>query len=197
MVASRKINKDQQAQILKIPSLKASLSQLEEQISQYKKFDQEYKAKSQAEKAEFEKSFTERSGKELEDAVASAKADVKASAVKEQQDNLLLVSQFLRLAAIRRLEVERADEDLSKALEGLLATVYGGTTKAVTSIVNLIEGSSDLVKNVEEEDTTVTCKAAIFFPNLIDTDLYSCRDQGRNNRQGTGACGGRIQRRGD
>ena len=57
LVAARKINADQKAQILKKPQLQASLTQLEEQISQYKKFDQEYKARSQTEKVEFEKTY--------------------------------------------------------------------------------------------------------------------------------------------
>jgi hypothetical protein len=179
LVASRKINNDQKAQILKKPSLQASLAQLEEQIAQYKKFDQEYKARSQAEKAEFEKTFTDRASKELEEAVAAAKAEAQATAIKEQEESLLLVSQFLRLAAIRRGEEENAELEENKALEGLLAAVYTGNAKAVTAMVNLIQGSSENLKSVDNENTTVTCKFIIFCYNInsalmnLDADVKS------------------------
>ncbi|KAE8446419.1 hypothetical protein EG329_012024 [Mollisiaceae sp. DMI_Dod_QoI] len=148
LVAAKKINADQKAQILKKPALQASLAQLEEQIAQYKKFDQEYKAASQTEKAEFEKTFTERANKELEEAVTAAKAEAEAAAVKEQQDNLLLISQFLKLAAIRRSDEEAAELEESKALEGLLAQVYRGDGTAVAAMLNLIQGTSEKVISV-------------------------------------------------
>jgi hypothetical protein len=159
LVAARKINADQKAQILKKPQLQASLTQLEEQIAQYKKFDQEYKARSQAEKAEFEKAFTDKASKDLEEAVAGAKAEAEANALKEQKHNLLLLSQFLKLAAIRRGEDEAAELEESKALEGLLAQVYAGDATAVASMLNLIQGSSETITSVSGEALSVTCKA--------------------------------------
>jgi hypothetical protein len=164
LVAARKINADQKAQILKKPQLQASLTQLEEQIAQYKKFDQEYKARSQAEKAEFEKTFTEKASKELEEAVAAAKAEAETNALKEQKHNLLLLSQFLKLAAIRRGEDETAELEESKALEGLLAQVYAGDATAVASMLNLIQGSSDTITSVMGEHLSVTCKILFFLP---------------------------------
>lgn len=158
MVSARKINADQKAQLLKKPALLASLAQLEEQIAQYKKFDQEYKIKLQTEKADFEKTHTERSSKELEEAVSSAKSQAATAAVKQQQDDLLLLSQFLKLAAIRRGEDEAAEQDESKALEGLLAQVYAGDASAVTAMLNLIQGSSDTLTSVNGEPLPVTCK---------------------------------------
>lgn len=180
MVATRKINADQKAQILKKPSLQASLTQLEEQIAQYKKFDQEYKAKSQAEKSEFEKVFTERASKELEEALKAAKAEAHAAFEKEQKDNLLLLSQFLKLAAIRRGEDEAADLEESKALEGLLAEVYRGDGKAVAAMLNLIEGSSETVKSVGEEPLNVTCKLAVLRICTVSVadNITRWRDQG-------------------
>ncbi|KAF4628179.1 hypothetical protein G7Y89_g9971 [Cudoniella acicularis] len=156
LVAERKINADQKAQILKKPSLQASLTQLEEQIAQYKKFDQEYKARLQAEKADFEKIHTERSSKELEEAVAAAKAEAVVTAQKEQESNLLLLSQFLRLAAIRRGEDEDPELEENKALEGLLAKVYSGDAAAVASMFGLIKGSSEAVTSVNGDILTVT-----------------------------------------
>jgi hypothetical protein len=180
LVALRKINADQKTQILKKPQLQASLTQLEEQIAQYKKFDQEYKARSQAEKAEFEKTFTDKASKDLEDAVAAAKAEVETIALKEQKDNLLLLSQFLKLAAIRRGENEAAELEESKALEGLLAQVYGGDTTAVAAMLHLIQGSSDTITSVNGEALTVTCKT--HFPLLCVVKashvLSRCRHQG-------------------
>ncbi len=163
LVAARKINPDQKAQILKKPQLQASLTQLEEQITQYKKFDQEYKARSQAEKAEFEKTFAEKASKELDEAVAAAKAEGETNALKEQKHNLLLLSQFLKLAAIRRGEDETAELEESKALEGLLAQVYAGDATAVASMLHLIQGSSDTITSVMGEQLSVTCKILIFL----------------------------------
>ncbi|KAH8786696.1 hypothetical protein BGZ57DRAFT_881906 [Hyaloscypha finlandica] len=156
LVAARKINADQKAQILKKPQLQASLTQLEEQIAQYKKFDQEYKARSQTEKAEFEKTFTDKASKELEEAVAAAKSEAETNALKEQKSNLLLLSQFLKLAAIRRGEDEAAELEESKALEGLLAQVYAGDATAVAAMLNLIQGSGDTIVSVMGEALSVT-----------------------------------------
>jgi hypothetical protein len=168
LVAARKINADQKAQILKKPQLQASLTQLEEQIAQYKKFDQEYKAKSQAEKAEFEKTFTDKASKELEEAVAVAKSEAESNALKEQKNNLLLLSQFLKLAAIRRGEDEAAELEESKALEGLLAQVYAGDATAVTAMLNLIQGSSETIVSVVGEALSVTCMAFPFPLACLD-----------------------------
>jgi dynactin complex subunit len=162
LVAARKINADQKAQILKKPSLQASLTQLEEQIAQYKKFDQEYKARSQVEKAEFEKSFTDRANKELEEKVAAAKKDAVFSAEQDQRAALLLLSQFLRLAAIRRGD-EEADVSLdeNKALEGVLSQVYSGDLKAVDAMVNLIQGSEKTTTSIASEPLKTTCQFSL------------------------------------
>jgi hypothetical protein len=161
LVAARKINADQKAQILKKPSLQASLTQLEEQIAQYKKFDQEYKARSQAEKAEFEKAYSERFDKQLEDAVATAKAEAAAAAEKEQQSSLLLLSQFLRLAAARRAEEADSTLDENQALEGVLLSVYSGDDSAVATMIKLINGSSENTYAVTGEKLQTTCKSTL------------------------------------
>jgi len=158
LVAARKINADQKAQVLKKPSLQASLAQLEEQIAQYKKFDQDYKARSQAEMAEFEKNHTERSEKALADAVAVALADAAAEAAKEQQSNMLLLSQFLRLAAARRAEEADSTLDENQALEGVLLSVYSGDESAVATMIKLINGSDESTYAVTGEKLQTTCK---------------------------------------
>ncbi len=101
--------------------------------------------------------------------MATAKAEAESVARKEQQDNLLLLSQFLKLAAIRRGEDETAEKEESKALEGLLAQVYAGDASAVAAMLSLIQGSSETVLSVTGETLTVTCK--IFIP-LSRPDKY-------------------------
>lgn len=153
------INNDQKTQILNKPKLQASLTQLEEQITQYKKFDQEYKARMQSEKAEFERASKEKASKDLDEAVATAKADGIADALKEQRSGLLLISKFLRLAAIRRGDEEAdATLDENKALEGVLAKVYGGDVEAVDHMVNIIRGDDSATVSVNSEPLTTTCK---------------------------------------
>jgi hypothetical protein len=163
LVAARKINADQKAQILKKPQLQASLIQLEEQIAQYKKFDQEYKARSQAEKAEFEKMHMEQAAKELEKAVAAVKAEAETTYAKELQSNLLLVSQFLRLAAARRSEEADAALDENMALEGVLLSVYSGDETAVATMIKLINGDDENVCAVAGEKLQTTCKISNSF----------------------------------
>ena len=159
MVAARKINADQKAQILNKPRLQESLAQLEEQITQYKKFDQEYKAKMQSEKSEYEKAFSEKASQELEETVALTKAEGAANALKGQHDGLLLISQFLRLAAIRRGDEEAdATLDENKALEGVLAKVYTGDEEAVQTMLQIIKGSNTQTVSVNGEVLTTTCK---------------------------------------
>jgi hypothetical protein len=95
----------------------------------------------------------------LEEAVAAAKSEAETNALKEQKNNLLLLSQFLKLAAIRRGEDEAAELEESKALEGLLAQVYAGDATAVAAMLNLIQGSSETIVSVMGEALSVTCMA--------------------------------------
>jgi hypothetical protein len=141
--------------------LQASLAQLEEQIAQYKKFDQEYKSRSQAEKAEFEKTLTEKADKELEEAVAAAKADAATESKKEQQKNMLLLSQFLRLAAARRAEETDSALDENMALEGVLLAIYGGDDNAVAAMTKLIEASEEKTFAVTGEFLNTTCELSL------------------------------------
>jgi hypothetical protein len=132
---------------------------LEEQVVQYQKFDQEYKATLAAEKAALKKSFEDRSAKELEDVVAAAKAEAVSEAKKGQREALLLISQFLRLAAVRRGD-EDADASLEEnmALEGVLAKVYTGDQSAVKTMVSLIEGTDERTVSVNSDPLGTTCK---------------------------------------
>ena len=163
LVSARKINADQKAQILKLPSLKAALAQHEEQIVQFKKFDQEYKANLATDKANFEKSIKEQHAKELEQAVATAKLEVE----REQKRSLLIISQFLHLAAVRRGEDADADLDENKALEGALTWVYEGSEKAVAVMLKIVQGVSEPTVSISNEQLSTTCKHCYTLFNFV------------------------------
>lgn len=152
LVSSRKINADQKAQLQKKPALQAQLAQFEEQLAQYKKFEQEYQNKLAQEKEILQKGHSE----ELE----KLRDTIKAEAVLEQRktfrEKFLTLSRFLRAAAARR-QLEDDDSDLSKAFEGALLLVYGGDASAVAATEKLIEGASDNVPSTEGIVLDVTC----------------------------------------
>ncbi|KAH8593341.1 hypothetical protein B0O99DRAFT_220424 [Bisporella sp. PMI_857] len=156
LVTERKINNDQKAQIQKLPTLLAQLATWEDQVEQLKKIELEYKTNLAADKANFEKTITERHAKELDEAVAKVKADAAAKSEKDQRSALLIVSQFLRLAAVRRGEEADADLDENKALEGALTLVYEGNQKAVEVMLKIIQGSEDTTISVNNEPLTTT-----------------------------------------
>jgi ribosomal protein L16 Arg81 hydroxylase len=154
LVASRKINNDQRASALKKPHLQAQLAQLEEQLAQYKKFDQEYQQKIAQEKEILQRSHSE----ELERLRDTLKAESVLEAKKVFRENTLTLSRFLRAAAARRQLEEEVETDLTKAYEGALCLVYGGDASAVDTVEKLIEGSDDRVLSMEREPLSVTCK---------------------------------------
>lgn len=91
-------------------------------------------------------------------AVAAAKAEVAAEAIKKQQESMLVLSQFLRLAAARRAEEADAALDENMALEGVLLSVYTGDETAVASMIKLITGSDEKTSAVTGEKLETTCK---------------------------------------
>lgn len=158
LVASRKINADQKAQILKKPALKASLAQFEEQIAQYKKFDEEYKAHTKAEVQRVKDELTKKHNEELETKVESIQQEARDSAEKQLKQQLLALSKFLRLAASRRQEEHDASLDENQALEGLLVEVYTGDETSVKAMFNLMNGADEQCVNIHGEKLPVTCK---------------------------------------
>ncbi|SLM34334.1 hypothetical protein LPUS_03083 [Lasallia pustulata] len=146
LLSSRKINQDQKAQALKKPSLQASLAQLEEQIAQYKKFDEEYQDRLNAEKSALQSSHKDELLKVKELAVAETEIEAK----KEANENMLVLSKFLRAAAAKRQSGDEKSVE-NQAFEGALLLVYGGDASAVAAIEKLIEGSDEKVPAVEKE----------------------------------------------
>lgn len=55
---------------------------------------------------------------------------------------------------MRGVSVETSD---SRAFEGALYQVYGGTDEAVNAMIKLIEGADEKVPSVESELLDVTC----------------------------------------
>lgn len=158
LVASRIINADQKAQYLKKPALQAQVQQYEEQLAQYKKIDQEYRTRAATEKAELEKAFADRLEKEKAEAVAEVKAKLEGDSSQSLTSKLLILSQFLRLAAARRSEEADQSIDENLALEGTLLAIYAGDESAVAAMLKLIEGTDDKTHGVAGEELNTTCK---------------------------------------
>lgn len=116
---------------------------------QYKQVDEQYRARAAVEKAEWEKS--------LEKVKADAASEASVASQKALKDNLLVLSQFLRLAAYRREEAKDPESDESQAIEGVLLAIYSGDDNAVQSMLKLVDGSDDQIVSVPGEQLETTC----------------------------------------
>ncbi|EMR72429.1 hypothetical protein UCREL1_516 [Eutypa lata UCREL1] len=152
LVQLKLLNNDQRAQRLKKPQLEAQLAQIEEQLAQFKKVDEEYRTRLAAEKTTLEKSLSDKFESEKNEAVNQEKEKAAADSKKTLHDSLLVLSQFLRLAAARRSEEADAGLDENMALEGVLLNVYSGDEGAVSTILKLIEGSEEKTQSVSGEE---------------------------------------------
>ncbi|KAK3899592.1 hypothetical protein C8A05DRAFT_36778 [Staphylotrichum tortipilum] len=152
LVAAKIINTDQKASHLKKPALQAQLFQLEEQLAQHKKIDQEFRVRLQ----EQEKALADKFAKEQADAIAKLTQKAEADAAAALHDNLLILSQFLRLAAARRAEDADTTSDESMALEGVLLHIYSGDENAVATMLKLVQGSDELTRSTAGETLQTT-----------------------------------------
>lgn len=161
MISQKKINQDQKAQAQKKPSLQASLSQFEEQIIQYKQFEDDYQKRSAAEKTALESSHQS----ELQRVKDAAAAEAALEHAKQSKDNLLVLSKFLRAAAAKR---QGGDENSpeNRAFEGALLLVYGGEAGAVVAMESLIIGSEEKVPTVDQVPSEFTCECCT--PTIFD-----------------------------
>ncbi|KAF2836894.1 hypothetical protein M501DRAFT_938578 [Patellaria atrata CBS 101060] len=153
LVASRKINQDQKAQILKKPGLQAQAKQYEDQLTQYKKFDEEYRSLIAKEKETLQSAHST----ELEKLRDTLKAEAAIELQQALRDRLLTLSRFLKAAATRRQNQDDGS-DLSKGFEGALLLVYGGDAAAVAAAEKLIEGTDDPLTSTEGQLLSVTYK---------------------------------------
>lgn len=133
--------------------MQASLIQIEEQIENYKKFDEDYNNRFSAEKTILETSHRQ----ELEKAKEAALTEAETKSKKEIKDSLLVLSRFLRAAAARRQDGDESDE--GKAFEGALLLVYGGDIGAVGAMEKLIEGSDEDCPTVHGAPSGFTCES--------------------------------------
>lgn len=156
LLASKKINQDQKAQALKKPSLQASLAQLEEQLTQFKKIDADHQARLQFELDKLKQAHQQ----EIDSLKKTTTTSHHHAGLRE---DLLVFSQFLRAAAAKRLVENEVDSEESKAFEGALLLVYGGDDRAVDAAENLIRGSDDRVISVEGHPLNITCRCTAHF----------------------------------
>ncbi|RYO80697.1 hypothetical protein DL766_002922 [Monosporascus sp. MC13-8B] len=156
LVELKLLNPDQRAQRLKKPQLETQLAQIEEQLAQFKKVDEEYRTRLAAEKASLEKSLAEKFENGKAEAANEIKEKAEADSKKTLHDSLLTLSQFLRLAAARRSEEADAGLDENMALEGVLLSVYSGDEHAVSTMLKLIEGSDEKTVSVNGEELQTT-----------------------------------------
>ncbi|KAI0136977.1 hypothetical protein BJ170DRAFT_37658 [Xylariales sp. AK1849] len=176
LIAAKIINADQRAQAIKKPQLESQLAQLEEQVAQYKKVDEDYRTRGAADKAKLEKDLTERLEKEKADALVAIAEKAAADTKKAQHDSLLVLSQFLRLAAARRSEDADQSLDENMALEGVLLNVYSGDENAVSTMLKLIEGTEERAKSVGGEELETTY-AQVKAAAMTHVNLFSSTDE--------------------
>ncbi|EXJ61075.1 hypothetical protein A1O7_05228 [Cladophialophora yegresii CBS 114405] len=151
LVAQRKLNADQKAQILKKPALQAQLQQLEEQLSNFRAFAQELEEKAAKEKAHLIEAHEAEIAKVREE-VTQVAEDTKEKAV---EDALRTIIQFLHTAASKR-QIEDAESDEAHAFEGALLLVYQGNDAALSTLKNLVYGTDDKVIDVHGEPLDFT-----------------------------------------
>ena len=161
LLAARKINPDQKAQAQKKPSLQASLTQLEEQIAQYKQFDEDYQKRLSAEKSALESAHKEELQKVKDAAVAETEAKCKDKA----KNDLLVLSKFLRAAAAKRQGGNESSAE-NLAFEGALLLVYGGEASAVVAMENLVSGSEEIVPTIDGVPSEFACKFSLTLQNV-------------------------------
>ncbi|KAF2462387.1 hypothetical protein BDY21DRAFT_13353 [Lineolata rhizophorae] len=170
LVASRKINNDQKAQILKKPGLQQQLAQLEEQLAQFKKLEAEFEKKLAVEKELLHKAHRE----ELGNLKETVKAEAAIESAKNFKERLLVLSRFLRAAAARRQREDDESEE-TRAFEGALLQVYGGDMNAVAAAEKLIDGAMDNVPSTESAMLNVTY-AQVKTAALEDAPPFSAEE---------------------
>lgn len=153
LVATKKINADQKAQALKKPHLQETVATIEEQLSQFKQYAAHYEERIMKQKEELDKVHNEK----LDTIKQNLVAETLQSAEKDFRERLLTLSKFLRAAAAMRRSGDDTSND-SRAFEGSLFQVYGGTDEAVEAMIKIIDGTDEKVLSVENEPLEVTCK---------------------------------------
>ena len=172
LLAAKKINADQKAQAQKKPALQTQLAQFEEQVTQYKQFDEDHQKRLQAEKSALDTAHKDELQKVKDAAVAEAVAEAK----KEGKENLLVLSKFLRAAAAKRQGGDETSPE-NRAFEGALLLVYGGESGAVVAMESLISGSEEKVPTVESIPSDFSCEHPLYLPSKMSSHQAHYRDR--------------------
>lgn len=149
---------------MKKPALQETIAHIEEQIAQYKEVGAHYEGRIEKQKAELEKAHKA----ELEALKEKIVSEARDSAEQSFNERLLTFSRFLRAAAAMRRSGDETSSD-SRAFEGALFQVYGGTDEAVDAMIKLIDGADEKVPSVEGDLLEVACKTRLFADSLRTT----------------------------
>ena len=151
LLAARKINADQKAQVLKKPAMQAQLKQYEEQVIQFRQVEKSLADVFAVEKAHLVEEHQAELARMREEVTAEANKTLS----KKLDEDLLVLSQFLHAAAAKRQTAEAESEE-GRAFEGALLLVYQGNNASLTTLKNLIDGSDDKVTSTLGEPLNYT-----------------------------------------
>lgn len=166
LLAAKIINADQKRQVENKPLLEAELARTEEQLAQVLKLDEEWRDTLASAKAETEKKLADKYEQDKAEAVAELKSKAEADQQQALEDGFLVLSQFLRLAADRRVAAENSTEDSDLAIEGVLLKVYNGDHTAVAAMSKLYHGSDDTTTAIDGTALETTCTLYLPVPTI-------------------------------
>ncbi|KAK4205720.1 hypothetical protein QBC40DRAFT_1587 [Triangularia verruculosa] len=152
LVEAKIINADQAAAHLKRPAQREQLQQLQDQLATLKQIEAEHRAQL----GQLETTLKEKFEREKEQLVIEVKEKVEAEATETLKSHLLALSQFLHLAASRRLADADMTIDEHAAAEGILFHIYAGDYDAVTEMLKLVEGLDEQVIGVDGKKLETT-----------------------------------------
>ncbi|KAI1614811.1 hypothetical protein EDD37DRAFT_609297 [Exophiala viscosa] len=165
LVAQKKLNADQKAQILKKPGLQAQVAQLEEQLHTFRSFSHELEEKFAKEKA----GLTEAHEAEIARVKKEVSQDAEDIKTKAVEDGLRVITHFLHAAASKR-QSEDVESEEARAFEGALLLVYQGNDASLTTLKSLIYGTEEKVLDVQGEPLDYT------FAKVKQTSLQGAQD---------------------
>lgn len=167
LVSQKKLNADQKAQMQKKPQLQSQVTQLEEQLTQFRSFAQELEERFSREKATLVEAHDAEVAQLKEE--ADAKAHEHGIRSTTLQGGLKIILEFLHAAASKRSLLEDATDE-RRAFEGALLLVYQGNEASLSTLQNLIDGTDDKVLDTEGSPVDFT------FAQLKEASLAEAQD---------------------
>ena len=126
--------------------MQQQLAHLEEQAVQCGKICKDYEDRLIQEKA----ALAEAHRDELSKAIKEAASNARSEALKRSDEDLLVLSQFLHAATIKRQTTEASSHE-RQAFEAILLHIYQGNSAALNTLKNLLLGTEDKVVSIEGE----------------------------------------------